>query len=453
MALRILLADESATIKRVIELSLQDYNLELKVVNLGVDVLDVARRFQPALILLDILLQKKNGYEVCSELKNTADTRHIPVVMLWSGFMEIDPQKLRVVGADRSLEKPFDSDALRKILRELVPGVGDDNPLLQHLDVPNIAAPSDFTQVRSLDEIERRLAQNEDSLLGQNDPEHDLEDLPDLGLSAPSSQTATNQEDQGPQAGSKWSMSQFDDLPPLEFSEEEEVSEDESALELDDFSHFELKPVKLEGRKPVDSLIEFSEDDDNEWVNQSLGKFRLDLPEEDDEMEELAHLQVADDLELPEHTSEFLWRPEHEEASANSDAAQVDTETTPPKPDNFSSPVQLPTLDTASAAKHPSPEEIAAAEEIDLEHAEPDLEFESNSDLGIESVDEAIMPMPSSGHNPDTSLQQLLDSPEFQYLLRRLLEEKVQNMVEKALPSIAKDAIEKEIQRLLDEPF
>ena len=59
MALRVLLGDESATIKKVIQLALQDYSVEVKSVHLGLDILDVSRTFQPHIIFMDVLLQKK----------------------------------------------------------------------------------------------------------------------------------------------------------------------------------------------------------------------------------------------------------------------------------------------------------------------------------------------------------------------------------------------------------
>ena len=64
MALRVLLADESNTIKKVMELSLQDFAVEVKAVNMGVDVLEVARNFKADIIFADVLLPKVSGYEV-----------------------------------------------------------------------------------------------------------------------------------------------------------------------------------------------------------------------------------------------------------------------------------------------------------------------------------------------------------------------------------------------------
>lgn len=135
MALRVLLADESSTIKKVIQLSLQDFNVDVKSVTVGLDVLSVAKTFRPEVVLADVLLAKRSGYEVCHDLKNDPETQSIPVVLMWSGFMEIDEQKARLCGADRRLEKPFDASALRQIIQELV-SRAQNNPVSSFLQFP-----------------------------------------------------------------------------------------------------------------------------------------------------------------------------------------------------------------------------------------------------------------------------------------------------------------------------
>lgn len=121
MALRVLLADESSTIKKVFQLALQDFAVEVRPVNIGVDVLPVAKNFQPDIIFADVLLQKKNGYEVSAELKTEGALSNVPVVLMWSGFMELDEDKFQASHANGRLEKPFDVTALRKLVSELVP--------------------------------------------------------------------------------------------------------------------------------------------------------------------------------------------------------------------------------------------------------------------------------------------------------------------------------------------
>lgn len=136
MALRVLLADESATIKRVIQLALQDFGVEVKSVPVGSDVLTVARSFQPDVVFADVLLSKRSGYEVCSDLKNDSELQNIPVVLMWSGFMELDQAKVVSSRVDRQIEKPFDPDQLRNLIKDLVPHL-QGNLISSYLSFPN----------------------------------------------------------------------------------------------------------------------------------------------------------------------------------------------------------------------------------------------------------------------------------------------------------------------------
>lgn len=137
MALRVLLADESSTIKKVMQLALQDFGVEVKSVPIGLDVLQVCRSFQPDIVFVDILLAKKNGYEVSAELKSDALLKKIPVVMMWSGFMELDEAKARHAQIDSRLEKPFDADTLRELVKTLVPKLNS-NVISQFLSFPEM---------------------------------------------------------------------------------------------------------------------------------------------------------------------------------------------------------------------------------------------------------------------------------------------------------------------------
>lgn len=137
MALRVLLADESSTIKRVMQLALQDFGVEVKAVPVGLDVLPVAKTFQPDIIFADVLLVKRNGYEVCADLKADAEMQSVPVVLMWSSFMEVDEAKLNQSAPDARLEKPFDADALRQLVKDLVPKT-QSNPISSYLQFPKM---------------------------------------------------------------------------------------------------------------------------------------------------------------------------------------------------------------------------------------------------------------------------------------------------------------------------
>jgi two-component system cell cycle response regulator len=137
MALRVLLADESSTIKKVMQLALQDFGVEVKAVPIGLDVLQVSRSYNPDIVFADVLLAKKSGYDVSAELKADPMLKKTPVVLMWSGFMELDEARAAQSKAERRLEKPFDAETLRSLVKELVPSLGG-NLIAEYLSFPEM---------------------------------------------------------------------------------------------------------------------------------------------------------------------------------------------------------------------------------------------------------------------------------------------------------------------------
>lgn len=140
MALRVLLADESLNIKKNMQIALQDYGVEIKTLLSGEDVPAVAKTFKPDIIFLDVLLSKINGYDACGQLKNNPDLRHIPVVLIWSSFMDLDEEKFKQSKADARLEKPFDKQNLRKLIIHFVPKTKSQG-LSEFLTLPELRQP------------------------------------------------------------------------------------------------------------------------------------------------------------------------------------------------------------------------------------------------------------------------------------------------------------------------
>ncbi|HEY6052008.1 MAG TPA: response regulator, partial [Thermoanaerobaculia bacterium] len=90
MAKKILLADDSLTIQKVVELTFSDSDYELFSVSNGQKALDRVREFRPDLILADAVMPEKNGYEVCEAIKRDPATSGIPVILLSGTFEPFD---------------------------------------------------------------------------------------------------------------------------------------------------------------------------------------------------------------------------------------------------------------------------------------------------------------------------------------------------------------------------
>ncbi len=86
----------------------------------GREAVEKAKQELPDLILLDIMMPYKDGYEVCAELKEDPKTRDIPVIMLTAKSQQVDIQRGKEVGADDYITKPFRPSTLRKKFNEVL---------------------------------------------------------------------------------------------------------------------------------------------------------------------------------------------------------------------------------------------------------------------------------------------------------------------------------------------
>lgn len=104
---KVLLADDDAALRRLVGTTLGSSDFTLLHAADGDEALDVARREHPALILLDINMPRRNGFEVCRALKDDPNTARIKVVMLTARANQADREQGRQVGADDYFVKPF----------------------------------------------------------------------------------------------------------------------------------------------------------------------------------------------------------------------------------------------------------------------------------------------------------------------------------------------------------
>jgi CheY-like chemotaxis protein len=109
VAKRILLADDSLTIQKVVELTFSDSEYDLVCVSNGQRALEKVNESAPDLILADVVMPEKNGYEVCEAIKSNPATARIPVVLLSGTFEPFDRDRAERLGCDAIVSKPFDS--------------------------------------------------------------------------------------------------------------------------------------------------------------------------------------------------------------------------------------------------------------------------------------------------------------------------------------------------------
>ena len=120
MPVTLLLADDSATIQRVIEMTFAEEDVRVVTVGDGGEAIERIAADPPDIVLADTNMPGKDGYEVSAFVKADTARSRIPVVLLTGAFEPVDDERAREVGCDAVLVKPFEPKAVIERVRELV---------------------------------------------------------------------------------------------------------------------------------------------------------------------------------------------------------------------------------------------------------------------------------------------------------------------------------------------
>ncbi|MGB6191846.1 MAG: response regulator [Terracidiphilus sp.] len=113
--MKILIVDDEPHLRMLIQQTLEeleDEGVELLTAANGEEALDIIREEKPNLVFLDVMMPKKNGFDVCNAVKNELGRRDTYIILLTAKGQEFDRQRGQEVGADLYMTKPFDPDAL-----------------------------------------------------------------------------------------------------------------------------------------------------------------------------------------------------------------------------------------------------------------------------------------------------------------------------------------------------
>lgn len=104
---KILVADDNSNIQKMVGLALKDQGIDVVAVGNGEAAVRKISDVRPDLVLADVFMPVRNGYEVCQYVKADTELAHIPVILLVGAFDPLDEQEAQRVGADGVLKKPF----------------------------------------------------------------------------------------------------------------------------------------------------------------------------------------------------------------------------------------------------------------------------------------------------------------------------------------------------------
>jgi DNA-binding response OmpR family regulator len=148
---KLLLADDSITIQKVVNLTFADEGIEVISVGDGDSAMRKFDEFIPDLVMADVNMPGLNGYEVCRIIKRTEETQNIPVILLVGSFEPFDETAAKDAGADDYLTKPFQSirQLVNKVTdllnqRERVPETSDETPQTATQPVDTFAETLEF---------------------------------------------------------------------------------------------------------------------------------------------------------------------------------------------------------------------------------------------------------------------------------------------------------------------
>ena len=117
MSKKILIADDEPNIVAAVEFLLQRNGYEVHVARNGDEALKLVEACNPDLVLLDVMMPLRSGYEVCKRIRENDDWRHIKIIMLSAKGRDAEVTKGLAIGADLYVTKPFSTkDLMGKIV-------------------------------------------------------------------------------------------------------------------------------------------------------------------------------------------------------------------------------------------------------------------------------------------------------------------------------------------------
>jgi two-component system, OmpR family, alkaline phosphatase synthesis response regulator PhoP len=121
--MKILIVDDEPHLRMLIQQTLEeleDEGVELLTAADGEQALETIRAERPELVLLDVMMPKKNGFDVCQAVKHGDGLSDTYIILLTAKGQEFDRQRGQEVGADMYMTKPFDPDALLEKTRSVL---------------------------------------------------------------------------------------------------------------------------------------------------------------------------------------------------------------------------------------------------------------------------------------------------------------------------------------------
>lgn len=296
MPLNLLIADDSVTIQKVVDLAFEDEDVNVITAGDGQEALDKVNDVQPDIIIVDTDMPKLNGFELCQKIKENEKLKNISVCLLHSDFEEFDEEKFRSCGADGHLSKPFKSEDIINKVAEITgttDKIGRDNLADQDdlKSMENLTEDLDELEVLSPDEAEQKDQSGE---IIELNPEHEVAE--------------TGQ----------------DKIVSLEDASNQDLSDDEVAKFMEDLDEMQENELFKESglEETVESLPAESEKKLGKGLKNELDEFNKALSISEEEMGEVEPLVSEQDEKEKEEAPEEKQEEEKPEEEKQEEEKQ-----------------------------------------------------------------------------------------------------------------------------------
>lgn len=120
MSKKVLIVDDEPNIVTSLEYLMKKAGYEVTIARNGDEAIALVESFLPDVVLLDVMMPRRSGYEVCQQIRERADWQHIKVVMLSAKGREAEVNKGLSLGADTYVTKPFSNQELMATINGLL---------------------------------------------------------------------------------------------------------------------------------------------------------------------------------------------------------------------------------------------------------------------------------------------------------------------------------------------
>ena len=184
MTVRILVADDSVTIQKIVAMAFENEDAEVEGIGDGQKAFDRIPEFKPDIVLADVDMPGLNGFQLCKKIKGTSDLKNIKVMLLASDFEGFDEELFKKCRADNHISKPFKSvDIVQMVTRVMEEGnttEDADEPALQE-NIAEEEPSNDNDDEPSLEELlasVEKLSIDSKEILDTKGLIEDIEDAP-----------------------------------------------------------------------------------------------------------------------------------------------------------------------------------------------------------------------------------------------------------------------------------